>query len=83
MIGYKVTSVPVNEFGPVNPQDVRKVITDKTILVSIMHANSEIGTLEPIAEIGKITKERGVLFHTDAVALCANNDETPIPVKLL
>jgi cysteine desulfurase len=68
MMGYKVTSVPVDEFGRVNPQDVKKAITDKTILVSIMHANSEIGTLEPIAEIGKITKERGVLFHTDAVA---------------
>ncbi len=68
MMGYKVTSIPVDEFGLVDPQDVKKAITDKTILVSIMHANSEIGTVEPIAEIGRITRERGVLLHTDAVA---------------
>jgi cysteine desulfurase len=68
MTDYRVTSIPVDEFGRVDPQDVKKAITDKTILVSIMHANSEIGTLEPIGEIGKITRERGVLFHTDSVA---------------
>jgi cysteine desulfurase len=68
LMDYKVTSVPVDEFGLVDPDDVKKALTDKTILVSIMHANSEIGTIEPIAEIGKITRDRGVLFHTDAVA---------------
>jgi cysteine desulfurase len=68
MMGFRVTSVPVDECGLVNPQDVAKAITDETVLVTIMHANNEIGTLEPIAEIGKITRARGVAFHTDAVA---------------
>lgn len=68
MMDYRVTSIPVDEFGRVDPQDVKKAITDKTILVSIGHANSEIGTLEPIGEIGKITREQGVLLHTDSVA---------------
>jgi cysteine desulfurase len=68
MLGFRVTSVPVDEHGLVNPQDVAKAITDETILVTIMHANNEIGTIEPIAEIGRITREKGVAFHTDAVA---------------
>jgi len=67
-MGYRVTSVPVDEFGLVNPIDVKKAITDETILVSIMHANNEIGTIEPVGEIGKITRERGIPFHCDAVA---------------
>jgi len=62
-----VTYLPVDEYGMVDPDDVRRAITDKTILVSIMYANNEIGTIQPIGEIGKITRERGVLFHTDAV----------------
>jgi cysteine desulfurase len=66
-MGYRVTSVPVDEFGLVNPDDVKKAITDETILVSIMHANNEIGTIQPIAEIGTITRERGIPFHCDAV----------------
>jgi len=65
--GFLVTYLPVNEYGLVDPGDVKKVITDKTILVSVMHANNEVGTIEPIAEIGKITKEAGIYFHTDAV----------------
>ena len=65
--GYEVTYVPVDEFGRVNPADVEKAITDKTILISIMAANNEIGTLQPIEEIAKIAKEHKVLFHTDAV----------------
>lgn len=65
--GFSVTYVPVNEFGRVNPEDIRAAIRDDTILVSVMAANNEIGTLQPIAQIGQITKERGVLFHTDAV----------------
>ena len=65
--GCKVTYLPVDSQGLVNPDDVKKAITPKTILVSIMHANNEVGTIQPIAEIGKITKEAGVYFHTDAV----------------
>ncbi len=67
-IGYQVTSLPVDEYGLVDPADVEKAITDQTILVSIMHANNEIGTIEPIEEISKITRSKGVLLHTDAVA---------------
>ncbi|MGD2269360.1 MAG: cysteine desulfurase family protein [Desulfobacterales bacterium] len=66
-LGYKVTSISVDEFGRVNPQDVADAITDDTILVSIMHSNNETGTIQPISEIGKITKEKKVIFHVDAV----------------
>jgi len=65
--GFKVTYVGVDKYGLVSPSDIKKAITDKTILVSVMHANNEIGTIEPIAEIGKIVREKGVYFHTDAV----------------
>jgi cysteine desulfurase len=65
--GLQATYLPVDSHGLVDPADVRKAITDTTILVSIMHANNEIGTLQPIREIGAICRERGVLFHTDAV----------------
>ena len=61
-----VTYLPVDKFGMVNPEDVRDAITDKTILISVMLANNEIGTINPIKEIGKIAKEKGVLFHCDA-----------------
>ncbi len=61
-----VTYLPVDKYGMVNPQDVQNAITDKTILISIMLANNEIGTINPIQEIGKIAKARGVLFHCDA-----------------
>ena len=64
--GIKVTYLPVDKYGMVNPEDVRNAITDKTILISIMMANNEIGTINPIKEIGKIAKEKGVLFHCDA-----------------
>jgi len=64
--GIKVTYLPVGKDGRVNPDEVRKAITDKTILISIMLANNEIGVLHPIAEIGKIAKEKGILFHCDA-----------------
>ena len=64
--GIKVTYLPVDKVGMVNPEDVRNAITDKTILISIMLANNEIGTINPIKEIGKIAKEKGVLFHCDA-----------------
>jgi cysteine desulfurase len=65
--GFRVTYLPVGKDGRVDPDDVKKALTDKTILVSIMLANNEIGTVQPLAEIGKITREKGVLFHTDAV----------------
>jgi cysteine desulfurase len=65
--GFEMTYIPVDEFGLVDPADVKKAITGKTILISIMHANNEIGTIEPIAEIGKIAREKGIYFHTDAV----------------
>ncbi|MFB3071363.1 MAG: IscS subfamily cysteine desulfurase [Nitrospirales bacterium] len=64
--GVKVTYLSVDKTGTVNPDDVRNAITDKTILISIMLANNEIGTINPIKEIGKIAKEKGVLFHCDA-----------------
>jgi len=65
--GLKVTYVPVDEHALVDPEAIARAITSKTILVSVMHANNEVGTIQPIAEIGRICKERGVLFHTDAV----------------
>jgi cysteine desulfurase len=65
--GYEVTYLPVGKDGRVNPEDVRKAITPKTIIISIMYANNEIGVVQPIAEIGKIAKERGVLLHVDGV----------------
>ena len=66
-MGVKVTYLPVDEYGLVDPDDVRRAITDKTILISVMHANNEVGTIEPIAEIGRIAREAGIYFHTDAV----------------
>jgi cysteine desulfurase len=64
--GFEITRLKVDKYGLVDPEDVKKAIKKETILVSIMHANNEIGTIEPIEEIGKICKERGVYFHTDA-----------------
>ncbi|MFC1957644.1 cysteine desulfurase family protein, partial [Chloroflexota bacterium] len=66
--GFELTLVPVDKYGMVDPEDVRKSLRKDTILVSVMHANGEVGTIEPIREIASITKENGVLFHTDAVA---------------
>ena len=65
--GCEVTYLDVNEKGTVNPEDVRAAIRPDTILISVMTANNEIGTIEPIAEIGQIAHEHGILFHTDAV----------------
>jgi len=66
--GYRVTSVSVDEYGRVNPDDVASAITDENILITIMHSNNEIGTIQPIKEIARIAKDREVTFHTDAVA---------------
>jgi len=65
--GFKVTYLSVDRYGMVDPDEVKESITEKTILISVMHANNEIGTIQPIAEIGKIAREAGVYFHTDAV----------------
>lgn len=67
MMDYKVSSVGVDGNGRVNPAEVAEAITDQTILVSIMHSNNEIGTIQPIEEIGRITRERKIPFHCDAV----------------
>ncbi len=66
-LGFQVTYLPVDEYGLVNPRDVEAAITDQTILISVMAANNEIGTIEPIAQIGRIAKERRIIFHCDAV----------------
>src|SRR5712671_4944264 len=65
--GYEVTYLPVGKDGRIDLDDLRRAITPKTILISIMYANNEIGVIQPIEEIGKIAKEKGVLFHTDGV----------------
>ncbi len=65
--GFKVTSLDVDAQGRVDPQAVADAITDKTILVSIMHSNNETGTIQPIAEIAKITRAHNIILHTDAV----------------
>ena len=65
--GYRVTYLPVGKDGLIRLEDLKRALDDKTILVSIMFANNEIGVLQPIAEIGKLCHERGILFHTDAV----------------
>lgn len=85
--GFEITIVGVDEHALVDPADVERTITDKTILVSIMHANNEIGTVEPIAEISRITRERGIPFHTDAVqtvgAIPVNVDELGVDLLSL
>lgn len=67
MMDYKVSSVPVDSHGRVDPADVAKAIKEDTVLVSIMHSNNEIGTIQPIEEIARITREKNVVFHVDAV----------------
>ncbi len=76
--GYSVTYVNVGPSGIVDPEDIRKALTDQTILVSVMLANNEVGTIQPIEQIGKITRERGVLLHCDAVQ---GVGKTPFNVK--
>lgn len=64
--GWEVTFVPVDRYGRVDPDDVRRVLRDDTVLVSVMHANNEVGTLQPVAEVARVARERGILVHTDA-----------------
>lgn len=78
--GFEVTVVPVDKYGLVDPDDVVRSLRKDTVLVSVMHANGEVGTIEPIAEIAKKVKEAGVLFHTDAIASTGN---IPVDVKEL
>ncbi len=78
--GFKITYLKVDECGLVDPETLRKAITDKTILVSIMQANNEIGTIEPITELAAVARERGVYFHTDAVQAVGH---IPVDVKEL
>lgn len=78
--GFEVTVVPVDRHGQVDPDEVRKSIRKDTVLVSVMHANGEVGTIQPIAEIARAVKGAGVLFHTDAVASAGN---IPVDVKQL
>lgn len=75
--GFEVSQVPVDKYGIIDPEDVRKAIRKDTVLVSVMHANGEVGTLEPIKEIARITKENNISFHTDAIAATGN-----IPVNV-
>lgn len=78
--GFEVTYLPVDEYGFVDPEELKRAITERTILVSVMFANNEIGTIEPIKEIGAICRERKILFHTDAVQAVGH---VPIDVKEL
>ncbi len=85
--GFEVTYVPVDKYGVVDPDDVGRAIRDDTILITIMYANNEVGTIEPIAEIGKIARKKGIPFHTDAVqaagALSLNVDELNVNLMSL
>ncbi|MCM8788233.1 MAG: cysteine desulfurase NifS [Candidatus Omnitrophica bacterium] len=79
-MGFQVTYLPVDRYGIIDPDDVRKAINEKTILISIMAANNEIGTIEPIEEIGKIAKENSITFHCDGVQAAG---KIPVSVKKL
>ncbi len=79
-LGFATATVPVNKFGGVDPDDVRKALTPDTALVSVMTANSEVGTIEPVSEISRICRENGVPFHTDAVAAAGS---IPLDVSAL
>lgn len=78
--GFSITYLPVDENAMVHIEDVKKAITDKTIMISVMFANNEVGTIQPIKEIGQLAKEKGILFHTDAVQAVGS---CPINVKEL
>ena len=84
-MGFKITTLPVDKYGLIDPEQVKNAITDKTILISIMHANNEMGTIQPITEISKIAREAGVYFHTDAVQTAGHipTDVNELGVDLL
>ena len=83
--GWQITRLPVNRQGRVNPLDLKAAIQSDTVLISIIYGQSEVGTLQPIEELGSIARERGVLFHTDAVQVAArcDIDVRKLPVDLL
>ncbi len=78
--GFEVTYLPVDSFGLVDPEDLRKAMREDTVLVSIMHANNEVGTIQPIEELSQATREKGIYFHTDAVQSLG---KMPIDVRKL
>ena len=79
-IGFEVTVLPVDEYGIINLDDLRNAIREDTILITIMHANNEVGSIQPVEEIGRLAREKGVLFHTDAVqSLC----KIPVDVQAM
>ncbi len=78
--GFVVTYLPVDKHGMINPADVKKAITKETILISVIHASPEIGTIQPVTEISKIARENKIIFHTDAVASVGN---IPVDVRSL
>ncbi len=78
--GFEITIIPVDKHGRISPDDVKNNLRDNTILVSVMHANNEVGTIQPVEEIGKVLRERGILFHTDAVQSAGN---IPVDVNAL
>ena len=77
--GFIVTYLPVDQFGMIDPADLEKAITEKTVLISIMFANNEIGTIEPVAELGAMARAHKIYFHTDAVQVIGN---VPVDVKV-
>jgi cysteine desulfurase len=83
--GWQITRLPVNRQGRVNPLDLKAAIQSDTVLISIIYGQSEVGTLQPIEELGRIARERGVLFHTDAVQVAArcDIDVRKLPIDLL
>jgi cysteine desulfurase len=84
-LGAKVTVLPVDRFGVVDPNDVRKAITPRTVLITVMHANNEVGTIEPVPEIAVIAREAGIPFHTDAAQTAGkiSSDVDALGVDLL
>ena len=78
--GYRVSFLPVDQYGIVNPRDLKKEISDDTCLITIMYANNEVGTIQPIKEMAQIAREKNIIFHTDAVQAVG---KTPIDVKEL
>jgi cysteine desulfurase len=78
--GFEITYLPVDEYGMVQIDEVERAITDQTILISVMHANNEVGTLQPISEIGRIAHQKGILVHTDAVQTVG---KIPVDVEAL
>jgi cysteine desulfurase len=78
--GFRVVYLPVDRYGMIDPDDLRRAVTAETILITLMHSNNEVGTIQPIAEIGRIAAERGILFHTDAIQSVG---KIPVDVKRL